>query len=396
MEYTNEVLQGMKEKKALYNQKFSRWYYGMYQESGGAINRKFDDGRLKVFPDGGVQSLFNKGDRIANCCDLWVWDKYERNKLLDLKRLNRCMNSRFCPNCMMMNTAKFIHEVKTKLPDLLDEFDCYLLTLTVPSEHCDGKGLRMMIDKLYSSFRKLNHKFSMDLYTPTGRPSSQALQERYLRVAGGVRVLEITVSTENGFHPHLHCLILVRKGSIKPYHLEKLIEGKWSYKRESFNMKSDIDMQIGKAWSMIWHGISFKKWDRVEYSAKDVYLQIDDEVTEFKNLEVDFAEMDDNGLYEVIKYIYKPGDVSTYSIFKTMVEALANKRIRQGFGVLYDLKCDDDIDGEKQPLELEIEESPVELVTREFDELLSAYSEYRKVSRFNPAQKDVINRLAEI
>lgn len=394
LEYTNEVLQKMKEKKILFNPRFSRWYYGMYKESGGKIEQKEIDGRMQYVPNGGVESFFNKADRIASCCDLWVWDKYENNKLLDLQRLNRCKNSRFCPNCMMMNTAKFIQELKKKLP-LLDDYDLYLMTLTVPSEELDGQGLSDFITKLYYSFRKLNHKFSAALLTPTGKPSSQALQERFLVFAGGVRVLEITYG-EKGYHPHLHCLVAVKKDTVSSDRLEKYVQGKWSNKAGSYAMKSDIDMQIGKAWSMLWYGVDFRKWDRIDYSPRDVYMRIDGIDSEFKNLEVDFTPMDEGGIYEVVKYIFKPGDVATYPVFKTLVGGLAYKRIRQGFGIFHDLKCDDDSDGEKQPLELLVEEEPEKILTREFDDLIDTYAEYRKISRFNPAEKEVLFRLADI
>lgn len=395
MEYTNEVLQDMKEKKEVYNPRFAMWYRRMFKDTGGVIEQKVIDGKKRLLPNGGIESYFNKADRIASCCDLWVWDKYDRNRLLDLKRLNRCKDSRFCPNCKKMNTAKFIHEIKQKLPMVLPEYDFYLLTLTVPSEKLDGDGLSDFISRLYLTFQKLNRKFSASLFTPTGKPSRQALQERYLVFAGGIRVLEITYSTK-GFHPHLHCMVAVRKNSLSDDRLKKYIKGKWSRKRNSYNMKSDIDMQIGKAWSMLWYGIDFRKWDKIDYSASDVFMRLNGEVTEFNNLEVDFVPMDDDGLYEVIKYTFKSGDVATYPVFKTLVDGMAYKRIRQGFGIFHDLKCDDDNDGDKQPLELEFEEEPEQILTREFADLLDTYAEYRKISRFNPADNDVLSRVTNM
>lgn len=395
MDFTNEVLADMKQKKALYNGKFANWYYGMYKESGGLVKKFKSDGRTKLFPSGGVESYFNRGDRISSCCNLWLWDKYEKNKLLDLKRLNRCKNSRFCPNCKMLNVAKFIHEFKAKIP-ILEDYDLFLLTLTVPSENCDGVGLSDMITKIYGKFQKLVRKFSADLLTPTGKVSSQALQERFVTFAGGVRVLEVTYSRAAGFHPHLHCVVAIRKGSYNADFLRKIYKGKYSRKSKSFNYKSDIDKQIGKAWTMLWYGLNFRKWDSVAYDINDTYVKIDGVMTEYKNLEVDFTPMDDGGIFEVFKYTFKSSDVTSFNVFKVLVDGLAYKRIRQGFGILYDLKCDDDNDGEYQDLKLTVEEEPIEILTREFDELLTTFSDYRKVSRFNPEiKKDIMSNIAD-
>lgn len=104
----------MKRKKALYNRKFSNWYYALFQEDGGIINQVDANGKIVLVPEGDMsKSAFNKGQRIGSCCDLWIWNVYHQNKLMDLQKLNRCMNSRFCPNCKMLNVAKFIHEFKS-------------------------------------------------------------------------------------------------------------------------------------------------------------------------------------------------------------------------------------------------------------------------------------------
>lgn len=386
MEFTSKTLEKMKHNKFLYSRQFASWYYRMYLENGGILREVLVDGVKKLVPSGDVSSsLYNKGDRIASCCNLWIWNLYEKNKLMDLKRLNRCKNSRFCPNCKALNVQKFIHEFKRYLPQLQD-YDFYLMTLTCPS--CDSDFLSENIDKLYSSFQRLNRKFSASLFTPTGKRSSQALQYRLITLSGGVRVLEITYNDRAGYHPHIHSIVLVPKGSVDAHDLIKKYCGRYSNKRESYNMKSEIDVQVGKVWSMLWYGIDFRKWDSVDYSVTDEYMKIDDVVTDYKNLEVDFTPLDDGGIYEVFKYTFKSSDVKSYEVFKALNVALEYRRIRQGFGVLHNLKCEDDSEGEYQELCLDIEEEPIEVITREFDELLSQFKDYKKISRYNPSEKE--------
>lgn len=422
MEYTDKVLLDMQKKKRLYNRKFADWYFAFFKEIGGKIEKRYvtkpkidkngnvvrkidvekdDNGndvfiertvyekdKLELFPSDNVPgTYFNKAVRMQSCCDLWVWNVYHKNKLMDLRKLNRCMNSRFCPNCKKLNVLKFIHEFRAKVPSL-DDYDCFLLTLTVPSEKCDGDRLRDMIDRLYHSFRLLNHKYSSPLFTPSGKVSSRALQDRLVTFAGGVRVLEITHNAQNGYHPHLHCIVCVPKGTVESELLDKNIEGKWSQKRKSYNYKSLVDEQIGKVWTMLWYGVDGRKWSSYEYDVKRTYIQLDGQDTDMKNLEVDFTPMDNGGIYEVFKYTFKSSDVKSYTVFKVLNQALAYKRIRQGFGVLHDLRCDDDNDGDYQELVLEVQEEPEQILTREFDELLTDFRDYKKISRFHPDDKD--------
>lgn len=393
----------MKREKEEYNSKFAKWYYAMYQENGGTIE-EFDyvdyereEIRHIMQPKKNTDAkYFNKADRISSCLDFWQWDKYEKNKILDLQKVNRCMNRAFCPNCKMLNVARFIHEFKKQFKQLSELYNFYMLTVTIPSVPADdiGEGLNSLIKTLSKDFTKLFRKFNNDIYTPSGKVSSQALSCRLIKISGGIRVLEVTYNNEAGFHPHYHCILLVPKGSVNPVDLEKNHRGKWSSKRQSFNMKSNIDIQISKAWTMIHYGISFRKWDKVDYDPAEKFIKINDEITDYKALECDFVELDEDGIYEVFKYTFKNSEITDYRIFKNLVYALENKRFRQGFGVLYNFKCDEEFEeGEEQALILEIEEEPEKLITKEISELLEEFRDYRKISRFSSVDVDVVKKL---
>lgn len=355
MDYTNEILEDIEFKKANYNSKYSKWYWSMSEHN---FNSKYK----------------KKSERINDCLNLWQWDKYEKNKLLDLQRVNRCMNNRFCPNCKLLDISKFIHKFRNIYKELLDDgYKFYMLTLTIPS--CTGDDLSSTINKLNKSFRSLTEKFTYDLN------SKKSYSDRYFTIAGGIKVLEITYNSNNGFHPHFHCIVL-SKDNISEDLLEKNIKTKFSIKRNSFNYKSKIDFQIGKLWSMIWYGdyLSKSNIDSIYYHPAEVYY---DEENNKKCLEVDFRELDEVGIYEVFKYTFKDTDIKNYYVFSNLVQALENKRIRQGFGILYNFKCENIEDGEVQDLNLDIEENPESLLTFEISELITTYRSYRKISRFN-------------
>lgn len=402
MEFSNKALEKMDAQKAAYNQRFANWYYGLFRENGGElVEKEFvqADGSIirKWYPSDDFNStMFNRGDRLSSCMDFWHWHRYERNKVLDLQKVNRCKNKTFCPNCKKLNVARFIHEFRAIMPQL-QNYDFYMVTLTVPSVPMDDAGVALddAISKFSEKFRKFNRKYSAPRLTPSGKLSSQALQSRYFDLVGGIRVLEITYSEENGFHPHLHCVLLVPKGLDEKY-LEKNIEGKYSVKRRQVDRKSLIDCQIGKVWSMIWQDVDFRLWYKVMYNPAEKYLFIDGVESDKRCLEVDFVPLDDGGIYEVFKYTFKNSDVVNYRVFKNLVYALHHKRIRQGFGLLHNLKCDDFEEGELQSLDLEIEENPTDLMTYEIKSLITEFADYKKVSRFNKGDLDnVINNISD-
>lgn len=388
MEFKNKNIAKMKDQKARYNRQFSNWYYGMHQENGGDISCLVDEnGSISWQATAGEGGLryFNRGDRIASCMDFWVWDKYEKNKLLDLQRVNRCKNSRFCPNCKMLNVARFIQEFKKQFPNLVDKYDFYMATFTVPSVPADDNGsiLRDTLDKLNYTFKYFSIKYNRPLLTPTGRVAKNAFQSRYATIYGGVRVLEITYN-DKGFHPHFHVILLLPK-DVDVGLFEKKYIGKYSNKRKSYNMKSDFDIQISKVWTLLWYGkYSQRNYDSFEYNPAEEYAVFDgDKSDSIKNLECDITPLDDGGIYEVFKYTFKSSEIEDYKVFKNLVYAMENRRIRQGFGELYNMKCDGDEEGEAQPLDLAITEEPQKLLLNEFDDLLTTYADYRKVSRFN-------------
>lgn len=354
MDFTNEVLQKMDDKKKMYNSLYSKYYYAMGKEFFGS-----------------PKNYYGRSERIKDCLNLWLWDKYEKNKILDLQKVNRCNNNRFCPNCKLLDISKFIHEFRNYYKELIPKgYKAYMLTLTIPS--VSGDDLRNTLDKLNKISKKLIEKFSYD--------DNRGYKDRYIKIDGGIKVLEITFNNIKGFHPHFHCVVL-SKDNLDAKLLEKTIQGKFSNKRNDYNYKSMLDIQIGKLWSMLWYGerMTRENIDAVIYDPKEKYYAKDK-----KNLEVDFRELDEKGIYEVFKYTVKDTDIENYYVFKNLVMALENKRIRQGFGILYNMQCENVELGELQELELTIEENPSSLLTREINELVTTYKDYKKISRFQP------------
>lgn len=366
MEFTNETLQDIIKKKEI-NKAYQLNYYW--------YSKVLDKEGLIAYSE----RINRRGENLLNCMNVWWWDKYDINKVLDLQKVNRCKNTRFCPNCRAFELSKFIHHFgRIYKEKIYNEYNPYLLTLTVPN--VEGEQLSETITKLYDSFNRFFKAFNQEI----GR-GKKGYKNRLITFSGGLRVLEITYNAKtNDFHPHLHCLMLSEEYDIELF--RKQYQGEYSYKRKNYNMYSELDLHLQKIWYMCYNKImlSKKNYDSLE----DKYL-------------VDIKELDSNGIYEVIKYTFKDTDVKNKYVFKNLVIALENRRIRQGFGVLRGLKCENVEDGEKQIIDdyllIDKKEIPQEFMlinkdnkkevpqykTKDLTILLApVYKNYKKISRF--------------
>lgn len=352
MEFTNETLQKIIDKKET-NKKYQLYYY--------SYSKDLEQEGLYNY----ARKVNNRGERLKDCLNYWQWDKYEINKVLDLQKVNRCKNNRFCSNCRTFELSRFIHHFGNIYKEYIyDKYNPYLLTLTVPNVR--GEELSETITKLYDSFNRFFKAFNQ----PIGK-GKHGYKDRLITFDGGLRVLEITYNSEkNTFHPHLHCIILSEEYDKELF--RKQYQGEYSYKRKNYNMYSNLDLHLQKIWYMCYNKMRLTK--KNYYNLTEKYL-------------VDIKELDQGGIYEVIKYTFKDSDILNSYVFKNLVIALENRRIRQGFGVLKGLKCENVEEGQKQSIEeyllMDKKEVPQEISMEDPTALLTpVYKNYRKISRF--------------
>jgi plasmid rolling circle replication initiator protein Rep len=344
IEFTNDILTGIKAKKE-YNDKYSMYYF--------KLSKEYSDLKIRE------KRLKNKSDRLKSCMNLWIWDKYERNKILDLQKVNRCMDNRFCPNCRRFSLASAIHNFAPEFKKLLDDgYYPYLMTLTIPN--VPGIDLKSTIEKMNKAFTKFYYYFSKD--------DKHKFRDRFIKFEAALKVLEITCNNNyETYHPHFHIMLFSKQYDESIFDKKYLAE--YSNKRCSSNYISEFDIQIRKLWYMAYNSIS-----------QDQYSVVDDSYI------CDIREMDERGIYEVMKYTFKDTDIKNYENFKYIFLGIEGKRIRQGYGKLYNCKVEEDAEGEKQGIEeyldVDKEETPEQLLTQELDELITVYHDYKKISRF--------------
>lgn len=370
----------MNEKKAV-NSVFSKYLYGMHLETldeNLSVKYNYENEDSDGYSYNLGKRYKNRSDRMNDCMNLWLWDAYHKNRVLDLKKVNRCKDSRFCPNCKKFSLASAISNFSPHFHRLLrDGYYPYIMTLTIPN--VTGAELRPTLESLNIAFKKFWIKMSYELTDE----KHAGFTERLMRFEGALKFLEITYNKlTDTYHPHFHCIVFSKE--YDKTIMDKHIEGTYSIKRKQVDLHSHMDMQIMRLWTMCYNNkrVSVKNYDDFVLKGEQAYM-------------CDIRECDNEGIWEVLKYTFKDTDIINYKVFKTFFTALDGRRIRQGHGILYNLNCEDDNGDDDINIEdyLTEKENPVELVTQEIHQLITVYSEYQKISRFG--NKSAFEKLDE-
>jgi plasmid rolling circle replication initiator protein Rep len=318
----------------------------------------------------------NKYFKMSRCAEFWLWDKYELNEKLVLKKVNFCGYSE-CPICRKIQLAKARIEIRPKLEKLVhDGYKMIHLTLTIPS--CKGDDLRENILKMNRAFKRIYQWLNLSIEDRYG------YKDRYIDVVGAYRAFEVTCNynyyaREYMYHPHFHVILVCNR--IDPERNQKNYEGDWSIKRQQYDMYSDIDFQIMKLWTLSIDGDDIRNIKT--YDSVDKMLLLKELLYRCYTKDV----VDDKAALELLKYTYKDSQIKNYEQFKTIVNALYALKKRQGYGCLYG---DFDYEGYKVEDEeekkdilkeiLKIEETPQIVLTRITNLLTKEYQRYEKIS----------------
>jgi len=307
--------------------------------------------------------LAKKGERVDYCNKYWQLDKYEQQKIKDFKKTNLC-HDKFCANCKKVvqagRMAKYIPELE-KYKDKL-----FHLTLTVPN--CSGQDLNFMYKKMAKSFRTLIRYLDCRL-------KIKGINFNKFNYQGAVRSLEVTFDNrkKNPYHPHFHVGIVMDSTLSR-----KKIINTYSYNnkngiRELQRLFSKEEVLIQKIWYLLINGIKVTKnsIEELEEGYSCAMVQFNED---------DYAEL--------FKYISKgsdqEGNTLTYDNFVSLYYGLYRVKQIQGYGCLY--RIDDDIDLDELDKnydeyiqEITKKESPV--VAYETPQDLILDSEYTLISR---------------
>jgi len=353
MELSNENFIRMKKKKdsALNN---ARYFYALsckYMEK---------DKRLGY-------TLYRRAERMLNCLNYWEWNMYKKNKLLNLKKVNRCKDI-FCSNCRTVAMYKAIKNFHPHFLNMLTKgyLPC-LMTLTVPNIR--REYLSEEINNMNTAFAKL-WKWLFKPYIKNGIYYG-SYKNRIFDAKGAVKNIEITVqkSDSNFFNLHFHVIIFLDNYCENDF--DKYIDGGFQYRSNSIIYYSNADIFIQKLWTMAYKDKKISEFGDASDKWEDNYI-------------CDIRELSmPKGIFEVFKYCFKDVDIKNLDIFEDLYLGIKRKRLRQGYGELYNVKLEEDDSSDCIENHLEFKDELPETFIHQFiDDMTEKYGDYKKISIF--------------
>lgn len=310
-------------------------------------------------------SLIKRAQRLKDCLNYWEWAKYNKNKVMDLRKVSRCKDI-YCPNCRKFQLGKIIVRIAPAIENLLKKEDCnpYLLTLTVPN--CNSDKLDDTLKRLIEKYKVLWNWLYRDKWN---------YKKRLFDCVAGFRVIEINYNFKTGmWHPHIHAVIFLKNDSALDF--IKKYKDLYQNKVKRYSYKSDADYMIQQLWTLAYKGYrlnDFKKLSEEEIMICDIREMVMP-----------------SGLYEVFKYVFKDNDVINIDSFSVMFYALKGKRLKQSYGQLYGYVNDEDdedmlYDDDEEFIKkwIKIEEEYEIYRSNNILEFINKFEDYKKVSRFN-------------
>lgn len=306
--------------------------------------------------DTGYQRYADRSRGIKMCCRFAKVDYYRMQRTKDIKEVYTCKD-RFCVYCQSALAARREQKYKPMLDEYAQHYDIYHLTMTVKNPF--RADLRFTVAKMFKKFKYFTRFLSGD------KKIKGISFERYGYV-GLIRALEITLCADTSFHPHFHCMVLLRKG----LKLSGAYKNQFSYKEGESEpyLFTDFEILIQKIWYLLMNDIEVTK-DSIEalHQGYSCMLQ----------------RVDHGDYHEVFKYVLKglldsDGFFLEYEDFVTLERAFFRRHIIQGYGLLWHVQEDPTLDEEvDERYEEEVaklkqfEDSVVFLVYGGVDEMLA-------------------------
>lgn len=179
---------------------------------------------------------FMKEQKALEDCGSFLM--YRHYYVIDKFRLTAgctCKKHLLCALCAIRRAAKCVAVFTEKIDHVTQgqEYDTVLITLTIKN----GSDLAERYNHLQGSVKKLLQKRRASLIK---RPKTDT---PFKHVLGAIYSYEVTISQDDQFHPHLHMVALVKKGTFE--FKEKTIKGK------SIQVPPDLWAGLVRDWTEI-------------------------------------------------------------------------------------------------------------------------------------------------
>lgn len=283
-------------------------------------NNYYADFYMQRYTDTNVKKYADISERVRNCHKSWFGDKYKESGYFNVKRVFHCHN-RWCWLCNHLKQAQRLMEYHVKFEELLKIYDLYHVVFTI--KNVTGKELKSKLEKMQYSFKKIVRYFQCFA-------KIKCIDFEQYGFVGAIRSFEIVINPTD-YHPHIHCLFMLKKG----LYLPQTNINKFGFSYGGLVRKfSDLEILLQKIFYLLMNG-------------KKVVQENIDTVKLGYSVIMDHVEGD--SWHEVFKYATKMSkygaSVCTYDQFVLLDDILHKFKMLQCYGIFYDdkkEKSDDD------------------------------------------------------
>lgn len=318
--YENDFFQEI-QAKVSYNSAQAEYYRSMASEAGEDL------------------SLIKKAERTEECSKVWDLDVYRKHGLKQVVGVNRCHDS-FCYVCQSIKAMRRFEIYAPILQAFEKDYDIYHVVFTVPN--VDSSRLTITLAKMTDCFAHLIRYFQ-------GTKKIKGIDFERFGWAGAVRSLEITTGKRkemqgNDFHPHFHCMFLLRKGIVLPHEVYNSFSNDKNHSNGTY-LFSRLETLLQRVWCLLMLNIKVTKENLINIESmtdgryKDGFSVRAVNVNYRFNKGVWESVPDGPGkFHEIFKYAikgtYKKESIFTYDEFCALYYALKNRRVYQTYGIL--------------------------------------------------------------
>lgn len=274
-------------------------------------NNYYADFYMQRFSDTNLKKYADLSERVRNCHKSWFGDKYKDSGYFNVKRVFHCHN-RWCWLCNHLKQAKNLMKYHVKFEELLKTYDLYHIVFTI--KNVNGNELKKTLDKMQCGFKKIVRYFQ-------GFGKIKGLDFEQYGFVGAIRSFEIVINPTD-YHPHIHCLFMLKKG----LYLPQTNINKFSFSYGVLVRKfSDLEILLQNIFYLLMNG-------------KKIIQENIDTVKLGCSVTMDCVEGDT--WHEVFKYstkMSKDGSaVCTYEQFVLLDDILHKFKMLQCYGIFYD------------------------------------------------------------
>lgn len=278
-------------------------------------NQVYADHYMRKFENTNLRKYEKLSENVRNCHKSWFGDHYKKTGYFNVKRVYHCHN-RWCWLCNHLKQAKRLYEYHLRFEELLKSYDLYHVVFTVPN--CPGNNLKYVLERMQKGLKKIIRYFQ-------GFGKLDGFYFSEYGFVGAIRSFEIVINPTD-YHPHLHCLFLLKKGLEFP---------KTEINKYSFSYGSAVPVRKFSKFEIFLQKLFFLTANGQKVNAHNIQsLPIG------YSCIVDFVEGD--AWHEVFKYATKMSkdgsSTCTYEQFCLLDDILHRFKMLQGYGIFYDME----------------------------------------------------------